>query len=850
ANPFGAPPAAATNPFGPTPAAAANPFGAPAPSANPFGPPPGAGSPFGPAGASPFGPPPGGGSPFGDALPPPPAPPANDDPFSSMAFNQPSPSSSSSSSSSSMAADPFGSGPGSSPSNPGLGSMGGFDVGTTTAGPGQWTLRTAVGDEVLELAELRDRLKLGTVRPDDLVAPGNEPFKPAREHAALGVALAVSKVSEVKPRASGASATSFSLPKPLVAALVAVVVVVGGGVALKTFMPEIFEKQSDAGINPLRRAKTLWQRQFPDVEGTAQEHLVEGRKQMQLDTAAGYRKADEELKQSLLLDIGNVDAIGTFAENFANLPTVRADLETSTLAREGLEFALKKEPGSAELLRAQGALKLALGDVDDALRVLAKATAADGSDVETKVLTAKANLDRSPKDALTLIQAVRQSSPDLKAAMTIEGAAQRRLGAFKESRELLEARLASDPTNVGALKEMAKLELDLGHADAALKALVRLLEAEDKDVEAWLLRAKITYQIKGGTEGLKTADLQLKEILSKHEGAAGDLLMSVLAHSTIVKSRLGDVDGAITLGERARATDANYPSALYALGRAYQQKGDVEGAKKTLENAVRAAEQRDQPNEPLVRAEFAGALAAGGNDADAIRNFEKVIEYDSRNIRAHFGFAALHMKAGHVTQAMTVMRRALANDPKFDIDRLVPTDYPTPRSDFTVWADAFRDAKIDAGDESLSALRAATEGMIRYHGGERDKATALFEKALKLDRYSHAALLYLAVMDLDAGRVADARRRLKIAVETTATSHPVTRLYLARAELLSGDQDTARKRLQDLVETEPTLVQARYSLAMVLRAQQLEAQATEMLKAVVRQDPDFLPAKQALAEKL
>ena len=106
-----------------------------------------------------------------------------------------------------------------------------------------------------------------------------------------------------------------------------------------------------------------------------------------------------------------------------------------------------------------------------------------------------------------------------------------------------------------------------------------------------------------------------------------------------------------------------------------------------------------------------------------------------------------------------------------------------------------------------------------------------------------------ARIDLDAGRVQDGRKRFRTAVDSTAGRSPVTRMYLARAHLMSGDVEGARKQLQDLVETEPTLVQARYSLAMVLCAQKLEAQAKNELTAVVRQDPDYLPAKQALADK-
>jgi tetratricopeptide (TPR) repeat protein len=710
-------------------------------------------------------------------------------------------------------------------------------------------LQSGVGEEYLDVAELRDRIKSGSVRPDDLCGPAGESLKAAKEHGALAVAFGMPKTIE-RPRVTGARATgiSISIPKPVLAAAAAVVLGVGGLFLVKTVKPELFEKQSEAGVNPLRRAKAVWQRQFPDVEGTAQEHLVEGRAQMHLDTAAGYRKADDELRQSLLLDIGNIDAIAAWAENFASLPTVRADLDGSNLAREAIEYGLKRAPENAELHRAQGALKLALGDVDEAQRILKKAQALSPGDIDTMVLLAKTNLDRSPAEALAIIQRdVRAKVQDLKVAYTVEGGAQRRLGAFKEARELLQARLVSDPANVGALKELAKLELDLGRADAAQKALTKLIDAEDKDVEAHLLRAKITYQIQDN--GLKAADAQLSEVLAKHEGAAGDLLLAVLAHATIVKTQLGLVDEAIVLGERARATDPAYPAALYALGRAYAKKGDIENAQKTLEQAVRASEQRDQFYEPLVRAELASAQAAAGDEQNAIRNYEKVNEYDPRNVRSHYGLAALFIKNGRAAQAMTIMRRSFNNDPNWGRDRKVPTDYPAPTSDLLPFADAFKDFVVDVKkDESLAAQRASAEGMIRYHAGEKDRAANLFATALRLDRNNDVGLLYMGLIDLEAGRNGEARRRLVSAIGTHAKGHSVTRLYLARAELASGNVEEARTQLQSLVEDEPTMVQARYTLAMVLRAQKLEAQARNELKSVVKQDPDFLPAKQALAD--
>ena len=837
-NPFGGPsPAPSANPFGGSPAggspfggapAAASPFGAPSPSPTPSST-SGGGSPFGgePAGGNPFG---GGGNPFGPATGTNTPAKADADPFAGMTGGN----------------DPFTGAPTGAAAAPGGAPT--FDAPPTTGpGPGQWALRTAVGEEYLDVGELRERVKAGTVRPDDLCGPAGETPKPAREQPALNINITT---TAERPRVAGAraSGSNLSLPRPLVAAILGIAVVGGGGFAVYKIKPELFERQSEAGINPLRRARTLWQRQFPDVEGTAQEHLVEGRQQMRLDTAAGYRKADEELRQSLLLDVGNVAAIAAWAENFANLPTVRADLEGSTLAREAVDYGLKREPTNVDLIRAEGALALALGSVDESLRILTRAKSAAPGDVDTLVWLAKANLDRSPEQALAVVQRdVRAKAPDLKIAYTIEGAAHRRLGAFKKAREMLDARLVSDPGNVGALKEMAKLELDLGQANAALAALTKLLEAEDKDVEAHLLRAKITYQIRGGPEGLKDADAQLTEVLSKHEGAAGDLLLSVLAHASFVKGQLGEVDAAIALGERARATDPSFAAALFALGRAYAQKGDLENAKTTFEQAVRATTGATEFYEPLVRAELAAVQARAGDEQNAIRNNEKVIDYDPRNMRAHFSLASIYMKNGKFTQANTIMRRALSNDPNWERDRLVPTDFPTPGADLNVFADLFRDAKMDPKDESLLSLRASAEGMIRFHAGDRDRAGDLLTRALKLDRYNHAALLYQGLLDLDAGRPAFARKRFQVALDTTASSDPLTRMYLARSLLASGDVEGARKRLQDLVETEPTLVQARYSLAIALRKQELEAQAQNELRSVVRQDPDFLPAKQALA---
>jgi cellulose synthase operon protein C len=638
----------------------------------------------------------------------------------------------------------------------------------------------------------------------------------------------------------------------ILAAVAGLAVVVGGVVVLG---PELFEKTTDAGVNPLRRAKPAWEKQFPSVTGTAQEHIDAGRTQMKLDTAAGYRKADEELRQALLIEVGNVSAIASWVENFTHLPAVRADVEAVQLAQEAIEYAAKKEPDNVDVVRAQGLLRLAMNDTDGAQRELARAQRLAPDSADTLLAHARSHVDRNPQDALALVQQVRARDSTLKSAVVVEGAAQRRLGGYKEAREALGARLAEDPTNTGALKEMAKLELDVGNPEQAIEALTRLLAAEERDVDAHLMRAKIAYQALPTANGLQRADGYLDVVLKQHESAAGELLLPTLAHAAYVKAELGNLDEAQKLAERARATDGSYPPALFVLGRIYALQKSYDEAKKALEQAVRTSMARDQFYEPVTRTELARVQALSGDIPSALRNYDQAIEYDPRYLRAHFGLASTYiaekpLSPERATQAMTVMRRAWENDPHWDSDRLVLSDYPTPRRDLIAFADAFANAKVtDTGDdESLIAQKHAAEAMIRYQAGQRAEAENLTRKSLAADRANLFALLYLGVIEYNAGRFPDARKRLRLAIDTTGTPHAVTRLYLARAEMKTGDVEAARKRLQDLVDQEPNFVQAAFSRAMLMRQEGLTAQANDELRKIVRADADYTPAKRALSE--
>lgn len=823
-SPFGG---AASQPPGPppNPFPGGSPFGG-APGGNPFaagppGPPPspfagGAPPPGPPASADPFGGPPGGGA---DPFSPPPAPapaPASDDPFANLGVGG-------------GEDDPFANiDPTGGASDPDLGSP--------------WQVRARGGElqSHVPLADVREMLRTGKLGPSDEAAPMGSALKRISDSPVLAVSLPKGNATR---RAQGASAAGGGgLPKPMVAVL-ALAVIAGGGYAVFKMMPGgMLSSQSETGVNPFRRAKAQWSLQFPDVDGTSQEHVVEGKKHMRTDTAAGYRTADQHFRMALLLDVSNVSAIAGYVENFAQLPNVKADPDGVMLAFDGIEWALKKEPDEAALLRAHGALKLAVGDVDDAQKVLVQAQRLAPDDAMTKLLLARTHLERSVSDALALVRDVQARDPELKQTLLVAGSAERRLGNFGEARKLLKQRLAADPANVAALKEMARLELDLGNGKEAVGWLDKLLEAEQKDVDAHLIRAKVTYQVLGD---YKKADAQLQFVINEYEKVAGDLLLPVLVHAAFVKAELGDLDAATQLAERARAQSGGYAPAHYVLGRVYQAQDKLDLAKQSLTTAVQQVKASDPLFEPLVRAQLADVLVAEGDTDGAVRELSQVIEYAPRGLRGYFSLAAAHMRDGKSGSAFTVMRKALDVDPRHEIERPSVTDYPQSPRDLVSYAEAFREAKAPDPDVPL---KDATEGIIRYHASEREKARALFTRAIKEDRYNHPALLYISVMDYEEGRHAGVERRLKQAEKTTAGQHTITQLYLARAELAGGDLPAAEKRLTSIIDNEPTLVQAKFTLGQAKVKRKNSEEALRLWLSVVEDAPDYLPVKRAIAE--
>jgi predicted Zn finger-like uncharacterized protein len=857
-NPFAAPSpgggggGGAPNPFA-APAgggggAAPNPFAAPSPGggggggggANPFaanagggGAAPSAPNPFDDLGAGPSGPPAGGGGAPADnpfSFTPPGAPPGGApaggggppaDPFAGIDVGQGNAGG--------------GGGPGGAP-----GGAPGMDpnMAPPVIPQGKWMVKVdGKQQEGLMIGQILGMIEEGRLKGTDLVAGPDGEFKQASKFPELQGALTVdikASVAKVAQMGSVVGARARNLSVPIwVWAGAAVVGLLIVGLGVYRLAPNLFSS-NDAGDNPLVKARRFWLMEFPEVDGTAEDHVVKGKKFMRDDTAVGYRRADEEFRKALVLDVDDLDAVAGYVENFSNLPNVRSSAKDLALARDGVEWAIKVDPNNARLWRAQGALRLAIREVDSAQRALAQAERIDPEDIETKLLMAKSHLERNVQEALNLAEAVRKKDPELKASLLVLGAANRRLGNFGLARDLLDSRLKVDQGNVSALKEMAKLELDLGKSKEAIGWLDRVIEVEESDVEAWLLRAKILYQ---SMDDRKRAARELETVLDKYQKEAGPLMLPVYTHLAYLKSELGDHEEAIKLASRARSLEPRFGAAYYMLARAHNALDDPVKSKENFRRAVEI--NKGNYLESVNRVQLADLQTNEGDRDNAVRNYNQVITYDPRYLRAYLGLAASHMGAGQSAKAATIMRKALDIDPRHSRERPFLSDYPSPAGDLLNYADVYSKAEVPDTDRSL---KYSSEGIMRYVAGQRSAARSLFGRALGIDRNNHAALLYMAVMDLEGGNPRQASKRLILA-ERTAGKHSITQYYLATAEKQMGKLESAKKRLEDILDNEPGISQAMNALGEVNLKMKRKREAEALFRKVLASDPDYQPAK-------
>jgi predicted CXXCH cytochrome family protein len=208
----------------------------------------------------------------------------------------------------------------------------------------------------------------------------------------------------------------------------------------------------------------------------------------------------------------------------------------------------------------------------------------------------------------------------------------------------------------------------------------------------------------------------------------------------------GDLPGAVTILERARAIDPRDAATLHELGLAYRELGRSNDALSAVQDAVRLdpdlpeirnslgnmllemgdrdkAEEslreaiRSQPDFSEAHAGLGNALVANGDLNEAESQYRLAIQLDPANFVARYGYGAALASRGHFDEAQKQIQEALKLSPDFADAHGILGDLYARRGEWRLATTQYREAlrvKPDSGSAhlGLGTALAATHDLI------------------------------------------------------------------------------------------------------------------------------------------
>lgn len=210
--------------------------------------------------------------------------------------------------------------------------------------------------------------------------------------------------------------------------------------------------------------------------------------------------------------------------------------------------------------------------------------------------------------------------------------------------------------------------------------------------------------------------------------------------------------------------------------------------------------------QPQFRAALATAYLEQGKLSEAREHFEKLLESDSRSVKALQGLSVIAEKQGDSERAFSLLERAYA---------AAPSDLIT-----------------------LFNL-----AVLKEKRGMADEAIELYEKAIEIDRRHELATTRLAALYLQAGRPADAQRLTSFILEINPKNLDALKLNAA-LQSEADDRGKAVLSLKRALEVEPGNEQTLVSLATLL----IDQHAADEALRILAQGAARLPQSAVIAQ--
>ena len=540
------------------------------------------------------------------------------------------------------------------------------------------------------------------------------------------------------------------------------------------------------------------------------------------DAAASEVAFDEALR----LGVNRVEVVLPLARAVLAQGKPKALLEQQRFADAGLPAGIK-----AELLLIKAAAAGDLGDPRSALKFIEDARAIAPGRPDTWLAEVPIRLrDRQVREATAAADKAIALDPGLAEALYLRGTIAHVVSDLPTALSYYDKALKARPTHTEALVSRAGLLLDLGRwADAArdvaelrrssatdprgayLAALLAEHDGNDtaaraalNDVTALLdpvpmefIRYRPQLLILGG---LAHFGLNQREKAKPYLEAAQRSQPNTAVAKLLAQIHLGDgnVDRAIEALESYLKGQPGDTQALLLLASAHMSQGRHARASSLMQDAL------TRQDVPALRGMLGIGLVGGGQYAQAVAEFERVMRQDPGNVQAGSALASIYLQGGQPAQAVRVAEALAKRKPRH------------------------------AGLQNLL-------GAARARAGDATGARAAFDQALKLDPAFLAPQVNLARLDTDKGAYDGAIARLNAVLAKNDREFDAL-MEMARVQARRGQRDEAQRWLEKADDhSGPDNLQAGLALVDFHLAQRRPDLAREALHRVTDKAPEAVP---------
>lgn len=483
----------------------------------------------------------------------------------------------------------------------------------------------------------------------------------------------------------------------------------------------------------------------------------------------------------------------------------------------------------AAVQAAVAAAALHLGQRQVALTALAEALKANPTSVAARLVEARvAAADGKVDDALAVVDKALANEPANAEALILRGLLLRFGKADNEKAAAAFAKAAEDPSKaVDARGALIELRLQQGEVAGAREQVAALRKAFPTHVQTNFLDARVAYAEKdyGRTESLTDQILRvapsLPPVLTLGGAASlqrGDLIAAETKLGKVVQTvegaavarrllaqtyaRMGQPEKA--LGVLAPLTGGGHvdPEALTLAGQIHLQSGDVRTAEVLFQRASQS-----KPDDVGIRATLALVDLARGN-ADAAFSALRALSLQDPGVTADLALISAQLRRQEFDGVLKAVEGLEKKQP---------------------------------GTPGASYMR----GLALRGKGDVDGARTAFEEAVSRDVGHFGSIAALAALDVDAGHLDSARRRLDAEVQRNPKSVAARMAVLDVATRQQAKPEQLLELIEDAIKaapTEPAPRVAKITQLSLMGDSKAAALAAQNALAVLPQQPLVLDA--------